>query len=90
MACKMAKNSSKERDKRQRQIPDMPIYVTFGMPLYLMLPNYVPNGNIVFHGQPTAKNYLNSDYLVFIGFSGHPNFLTLGLPSLNQMRSCKL
>jgi hypothetical protein len=60
MACKMANNSSKERDKRQRQIPDMPIYV--------------PNGNIVFHGQPTAKNYLNNDYVVFIGFLGHPNF----------------
>jgi hypothetical protein len=34
----------------------MPIYATFGNPLFLMLPNYVPNGNIMFHG--TYKNIL--------------------------------
>jgi hypothetical protein len=41
---------AKVRGKWQRQILGMSIYATFGMPLYLMLPNYVPNGNIVFHG----------------------------------------
>ncbi len=28
--------------KLQKIIPDMPIYVTFGMSFYLILPNYVP------------------------------------------------
>jgi hypothetical protein len=36
------KNSSKVHDKLQRKIS--------GMPPYLMLSNYVPNGNIAFHG----------------------------------------
>jgi hypothetical protein len=44
------KNSSKVRDKWQRKILGMPIYATFGSPLFLIPRIYVPNGNIVFHG----------------------------------------
>jgi hypothetical protein len=47
----------KVRDKWQRKILGVPIYVTFGSPLFFMLPNYVPNGNIVFHGSITLLTF---------------------------------
>jgi hypothetical protein len=49
MACQLAKNL-KEHDKWQWKILGMPIYAIFGSPLFLILPNYVPNSNIVIHG----------------------------------------
>jgi uncharacterized membrane protein YdfJ with MMPL/SSD domain len=36
-ACQMAKNSSKAREKWQRQILDMPIYVVFIVVVIIML-----------------------------------------------------
>jgi hypothetical protein len=42
--CPMAKNASKVCDKWQIKNSSMLIYVKFGMPFYLMLTNYVPNG----------------------------------------------
>ncbi len=54
MACQRhanwQKNSSKVRDKWQRIILGMPIYTTFGSPLFLLPRIYVPDGKIVFHG----------------------------------------
>jgi hypothetical protein len=52
------KNSSKVRDKWQRKILGMTIYDTFGSPLFFILPNYVPNGNIVFHGLVFRSGHL--------------------------------
>jgi hypothetical protein len=53
------KKSSKVRDKWQRKLLGMPIYAVSGSPLFLMLPNYVPNGNIVFHGHHLCiQNFL--------------------------------
>jgi hypothetical protein len=64
MACQRRanwqKNSSKVRDKWQRKILGMSIYATFGSPLFLMLPNYVPNVNIVFHGMFWSINDLTA------------------------------
>jgi hypothetical protein len=48
--CALAKKSSKVRDKWQKNFFGMPIYASFGSPLFLSPRIYVPNGNIVFHG----------------------------------------
>jgi hypothetical protein len=62
------KGFSKVRDKWQRKIPGMPIYVSFRSPLLKIPRIYVPNGIIVFHGHPSLhlklcmQNMISPEY----------------------------
>jgi hypothetical protein len=74
MACQKRANwqkiSSKVHDKWQSKYLGMPIYASFGSPLFLMLRlNNVLNGNIVFHGRQSEWKEFTTRYVFSSFFS---------------------